>query len=100
LALALRLDRLVRAGQVTDYATLADLGHVSRARVSQIFSLLLLAPDIQEAVLFWPCTERGRDPIHLRQLQTLAAISDWQEQRRSWGTLQARCLLRGSSERC
>lgn len=100
LALALRLDRLVRAGQIADHATLADLGHVSRARVSQILSLLLLAPDIQEAVLFWPCTERGRDPIHLRQLQTLAAIPDWQEQRRHWGALQARCLLRSSSEPC
>jgi hypothetical protein len=33
LALALRLDRLVRAGEIADYATLARLGHVSRARV-------------------------------------------------------------------
>ena len=36
LALALRLDRLVRVGEIADYATLARLGHVSRARVSQI----------------------------------------------------------------
>jgi hypothetical protein len=48
LALALRLDRLVHAGAIADYATLARLGHVSRARVSQILGLVLLAPDIQE----------------------------------------------------
>jgi hypothetical protein len=54
LALALRLDRLVRTGAIADYGTLARLGHVSRARVSQILSLVQLAPDIQETVLFLP----------------------------------------------
>ena len=87
LALALRLDRLVRAGEIADYATLARLGHVSRARVSQILDLALLAPDIQETVLFLPPTERGRDAIHARQLQALAALPDWQHQRRRWQEL-------------
>jgi hypothetical protein len=59
--LTLRLDKLVRTGAIADYATLARLGHVSRARVSQILSLLLLAPDIQETLLFLSPTERGRD---------------------------------------
>ena len=77
LALALRLDELVRAGVIADYATLAELAHVSRARISQIMNLLLLAPAIQEALLFLPRTEHGRDPIHLRQLQPLAAVLDW-----------------------
>jgi hypothetical protein len=61
MALALRLDQLVRTGVVADYTTLARLGHVSRARVSQILSLLVLAPDIQEQLLFLPRTQRGRD---------------------------------------
>ena len=47
---------------VKDYAALARLGHVSRARVSQVMALLSLAPDLQEAVLFLPRTVRGRDP--------------------------------------
>ena len=89
LALALRLDELVRTGVVADYATLAELAHVSRARMSQILNLLVLAPDIQEALLFLPRTERGRDPIHLRQLQALAAVLDWGQQRHRWRTLQA-----------
>jgi hypothetical protein len=46
--------------------------------------------DIQEAILFLPRTERGREPIHLSQLQPLAAILDWGQQRHLWRTLQAR----------
>ena len=87
MALALRLDELVRTGVVADYAELARLGHVSRARISQILNLLALAPDIQESLLFLPAVERGRDPIHLRQLQPLAALLDWQQQRRLWQAL-------------
>jgi hypothetical protein len=88
-ALAHRLDELVRTGVVADYATLAELAHVSRARMSQIMNLLVLAPDIQEVLLFLPRTLRGRDPIHLRQLQPLAALLDWQQQRNLWRKLQA-----------
>src|SRR5689334_11261346 len=80
LALAIRLEQLVQARVIVNYAALAALGHVSRARVTQILNLLLLAPDIQEALLFLPPTERGRDPIHLRQLQPLAQIADWGKQ--------------------
>ena len=90
MALAWRLDELVRTGVVADYAALARLGHVSRARISQILSLLRLAADIQEALLFLSAVERGRDPIHLRQLQPLAALLDWHEQRRLWQALVER----------
>ncbi len=88
LALAHRLDELVRNGVVADYAALAELAHVSRARMSQILNLLGLAPDIQEALLFLPRTVRGRDPIHLGQLQPLAAVLEWQQQRNLWRELQ------------
>jgi len=50
MALALRLEQLVRSGAVKDYATLAELGGVSRARISQIMNLIHLAPGIQEAL--------------------------------------------------
>jgi hypothetical protein len=45
--------------------------------------------DIQETLLFLPRTLRGRDSIHLRQLQPLAAVLDWGQQRSLWHTLQA-----------
>jgi hypothetical protein len=89
MALALRLDELVRTGVVGDYAELARLGHVSRARISQILNLLALAPDLQESLLLLPAVERGRDPIHLGQLRPLTAILDWQQQRCLWHTLKS-----------
>ena len=87
LALALRCEQLLAAGVIANYAALAALGHVSRARVTQILNLCLLAPDIQETLLFLPRTERGRDPLHLRQLQPLTRIADWGEQRKRWQAL-------------
>ncbi len=51
MALAIKLQDLVDRGEVRDYADIARLGYVSRARVSQIMNLLLLAPDLQEALL-------------------------------------------------
>jgi hypothetical protein len=56
LALAHRFDELVRLGAVRDYAELARLGHVTRARVTQIMNLLNLAPDLQESILWLPAT--------------------------------------------
>jgi hypothetical protein len=87
MALALRFERLLREGHVVSYAELARLGHVTNARISQIMNLLHLAPDIQEAILFLPRTQRGRDPIILRDLQPLSAKCDWREQRRLWAQL-------------
>ena len=87
MALALRLDELIRTGQISGYSALASLGHVTRARVSQIMNLLNLAPDIQEALLFLPRTQRGRDPIILAELQPIAAVPDWSRQRRLWQQL-------------
>jgi hypothetical protein len=87
LALAHRLERLVRTGVVKDYAEAARLGHVTRARISQIMSLLYLAPDIQETILYLPRIERGRDPVVLHELLPIAAAADWAKQRRLWRRL-------------
>jgi hypothetical protein len=87
MALAMRFDELIRSGQVTGYAELAKLGHVTRARLSQIASLLCLAADLQEDILFLPRTLRGRDMIQLRHLLPIAAIHDWRKQRSRWKSL-------------
>jgi hypothetical protein len=87
MALALRLDELVRSGQVASYSALASLGHVTRARICQILNLIHLAPDIQEALLFLPPTPRGRDAIILADLMPIAAAFDWRKQRRLWRRL-------------
>jgi hypothetical protein len=51
MALAIYFDELIRRGEVEDYAQLARIGRVSRARVTQIMDLLNLAPQIQEILL-------------------------------------------------
>jgi hypothetical protein len=89
MALAIRLDQLIRDGVVADQAELARLGHVTRARLTQVFNLLSLAPDIQEAILFLPTTTRGRDSLTERQLRQISAVPCWVRQRRMW---RAMCI--------
>jgi hypothetical protein len=84
MALAIRFDRLIGSGGIADQADLARLGHVSRARVTQIMNLLHLAPAIQEELLFLPRTMYGRDPIAERQIRKIAAIPDWRKQHKLW----------------
>jgi hypothetical protein len=84
MALAIRFDQLLQDGHVADQAELARLGHVSRARLTQIMNLLYLAPDIQEELLFLPSTERGRDVITEHDLRPIASVPDWQKQRKMW----------------
>ncbi len=88
MALAIRFDRLIKSGEVTDQADLARLGHVSRARITQIMNLLQLAPAIQEDILFLPRTQHGRDPIRERMIRPIAAILDRRKQRRMWKELR------------
>jgi hypothetical protein len=52
MALAIHFDGLIRDGVVKNYAELARLGGVSRARITQIMNLLNLPPWKQEEILF------------------------------------------------
>jgi hypothetical protein len=94
MALARHIDDLVRSGTVGSYAAAARLGHVSRARMCQILALVHLAPDLQEQLLFLQRPSRGRAAPVLRQVLTVAAALDWDEQRRRW-----RKLRRASKQR-
>ena len=58
--------------------------------LDNFMNLVNVAPDLQEAILFLPRTEQGRDPIHLAQLQSIATAYDWTKQRRLWQTLLRR----------
>lgn len=84
MALAIRMDRLLREGVARDYADLARLGGVTRARLTQIMNLLLLAPDVQEELLFLPRTTSGKHPFGEHDLRRIAAVPDWCKQRRLW----------------
>jgi len=84
MALAIHFEDLIRQGVVTDYADLARLGHVTRARVTQIMNLRLLAPEIQEELLLGEKKCDDRIPIQLKSIQILATICSWRTQRQLW----------------
>ena len=92
MALAIRLSHLLETGAVADMAEVARLGHVTRARVTQIINLRFLAPDIQEDLLFLPLTEAGRDCLKEWQVRPIAATPSWSRQRRMWRELKAVAL--------
>jgi hypothetical protein len=87
MALAIRFDRLLRAEEFRDYAELARLGRVTRARMTQIMKLLDLAPDIQEQILFLP----NLKGLNERNLRPIVSRIDWNEQRRMFQKLVPRC---------
>ena len=88
LALAYKIDGMIRTGELRDLADAARAIGVTRARMTQIANLLLLAPDIQEALLFFPRTTVGRDPVHEKMLRPVAAEINWERQREAWVTLK------------
>ncbi len=91
MALALRFEQLIRNGTVHNQADLARLAHISQARVTQIMDLLLLAPEIQEEIVFLEPVEWGKDRITERQMRRITAKSSWLVQSDLWGSLPKRC---------
>jgi hypothetical protein len=88
MALAIHLDELLRSGQVADITELARLGHVTQPRMSQILNLTLLAPDIQEELLFLPRVTEGKATIHEKMLRPIAGEVDWEKQRKGWAQIK------------
>jgi hypothetical protein len=89
MALAIHCDELIQQGAIADQSELARFGQVTTARTTQIMSLLALAPDIQEAILFLPRTTQGRDVIKESDVRPIATVPDWRKQRRLWTRLCA-----------
>ena len=81
MALAIRFEGLIADGSVSDYSELAELAQVSRARITQIMNLLLLAPSIQEELLFLPHVEIGRDTVTFKRLQAVCLEAEWARQK-------------------
>jgi hypothetical protein len=70
------MNAMIRAGEIRDWAEAARLVGVTRARISQIARLMLLAPALQEEILF------STDPAHdsERRLRPTPNIPNWEEQ--------------------
>jgi len=87
MALAIKFQDMIDRGEVKDYAEIAELGYVTRARVTQIMNLTLLAPDIQEEII--QGSEQTGTHAHERVLRRIARHPGWKDQRRGWEALKA-----------
>jgi len=86
LALAHHFDHLIAQGAVKDYAEIARLSHMTRARVTQIMYLKYLAPDLQEQLVELPM-QHGKDPVSEKDVRRIAMFPDWMTQRQQWRAL-------------
>jgi hypothetical protein len=84
LAIAHTIDGRIRFGEIRDWAAAARLVGVTRARMTQLAHLLLLAPKIQEGILNLPNVTRGPDPVTERALRMAVAEVDWRSQKVTW----------------
>jgi hypothetical protein len=80
LALAHHLQRAIDQGLVADRAAVARHLGQTRARVTQLLDLLLLAPDLQVAVLDLEAVD-GIEPMAEKPLRSVAHAGTWDEQR-------------------
>jgi len=80
LALAHHLHRALDAGQLGDQASLARALGLSRARVTHLLDLTLLAPDLQDEVLALEAVD-GVEPMAERALRAVVRAGSWREQR-------------------
>jgi hypothetical protein len=83
MALAIKFQQMIDCGEVRDYADLARLGYVTRARITQIMNLLLLSPTLQQNLIE---AEEQLFRVTESQLRHIVAAVDWSEQRRLWAT--------------
>ena len=88
LALAHRIDVMIRNGQLKNLADAARAVGITRARMTQIMKLVLLAPRIQEAILESP--SNGSHPVSERALRQIAAEPDWTGQIEMWDRFEVK----------
>ncbi len=77
LALAHHVERLVEAGQLESVAAAARSLGLTRARMTQVMNLLLLAPGVQEELLV------GRLRVSERALRCVVAMPEWSAQQQA-----------------
>ena len=80
LALAHEIQRAIDAGEVRDQAEAARTLGTTRARVTQLLDLTLIAPDLQVRILAWDGGRRAGS-ISERELRKVAHAENWSEQR-------------------
>lgn len=89
LAFAHSLQAAIDRGDYRDQADAARQLGLTRARVTQLMNLTLLAPEIQESVLFLEAVD-GREPLSERELRRVLGSLVWEEQIAVWADLNVR----------
>ena len=79
LALAHKIQDAIDRGVVRDRAEVARRLGLTRARVTQLMDLTLLAPDLQEQILFAESVD-GVEPFAERALRKTSATEPWSGQ--------------------
>lgn len=85
LALAHRIDGMIHSGELKDLAEAARLIRVTRARITQIGNLKLLAPEIQHLILSAQINSRATE----RTMRTIGTNPLWIHQRNGLETPEA-----------
>jgi hypothetical protein len=88
LALAHHFQNLLDTGVVRTQMELAELTKLTTARITQIMNLLVLAPDIQEEILFMPPVTQGPATVTEQDLRPLVKTLVWSEQRERWAAIR------------
>ncbi|WP_239989455.1 hypothetical protein [Corallococcus macrosporus] len=88
LALAHHVESAIARGLVVSAADVAGQLGFTRARVTHLLDLQLLAPDIQEEVLFLEAVE-AKEPLSERVLRAVAHAGTWEAQRERWREVRA-----------
>jgi hypothetical protein len=83
LALAHKIQDAIDRGTVRDRAEVARRLGFTRARITHLLDLTLLAPDLQERVLGLEAVD-GVEPMSERALRAVAHAGRWVAQRQMW----------------
>lgn len=76
LALAHRINGMIRAGELKDWAEASRLIGITRARMTQIANLLLLAPELQTRIL----DQQERRKNSERSYRKVHSLALWKDQ--------------------
>lgn len=88
LALAHKIQDAIDRGVARDRAEVARRLGLTRARLTQLMDLTLLAPDIQEQILIAESVD-GVEPMSEKRVRVMASKPLWTAQHRLWGDVAA-----------
>ena len=82
LILAYDIQTLLRSGKAASLTQVGKWLNMTHSRISQLMTLLLLAPDIQEEIVF---DKTGKvNGLTERHIRLIPVEADWQKQQELW----------------